>query len=112
MPSDSDQLINLVDVMTTAGGMPTRLVIHPEAMRLPPARLAEVILGALRRAHASALSDLLTRFEDIQFEAHTPSVRRSRQLAEQIQADVTRQAEQMRAELDSLRRKLSELTGG
>jgi hypothetical protein len=65
----------MVDIDTTVDGLPTRLVIHPDAMRLGPTRLAELILRALRHAHADALRRLVTRFEDLQFEAHTPSVR-------------------------------------
>lgn len=112
MPEEPDESINLVHVVVAADGMPTHLAIRPEAMRLSPQRLAEVILRALRAAHADALRRMLARFEDVQVDPHTPSLRRARETAAEIQANVMRRADQVQADLDSLRRRLGDLTGG
>ncbi|WP_162907697.1 hypothetical protein [Allorhizocola rhizosphaerae] len=108
MPGGPGQDSNLVHIATTATGLPASLVIRPEAMRLTPQRLAEVILSALRGAHETAVQELLARFDDARIDPHTPSIRQARETAAQIQADVRRQTEQVRAELDALRSRLPE----
>jgi YbaB/EbfC DNA-binding family len=111
MPPGSNPLTNLVDVVVAVDGTPTKLSIRPEAMRLKPQELAAIVLAAMREAHRTAVQQFLARIQDAQINPHTPGIRRSRETAMQIQADVTRKSEQVIADLAAVERRLGDLTG-